>query len=68
MNVIRIKDVIKIVSLSRSTIYLLMSKDAFPKSIRLSTRAVAWRVEDIQSWLDKKFNHQIALNNLKVSS
>lgn len=37
--------------LSRSTIYDLMSKDAFPRPVRLSARAVGWPESAIEEWL-----------------
>jgi prophage regulatory protein len=40
--------------LSRSSIYLRMSKGEFPKSISLGGRAIGWLEEDINQWLDEK--------------
>ena len=52
--VLRRRDVEERVGLARSTIYDLMSKGLFPRPIRLSARAVAWRSSDIQRWLDER--------------
>ncbi|WP_421180590.1 helix-turn-helix transcriptional regulator [Aeromonas enteropelogenes] len=38
-------------SLSRSTIYDMMSKGLFPRPVRLSAQRVAWRERDIIEWL-----------------
>lgn len=43
-------------SLSRSTIYDMMSKGQFPKPVRLGAQRVAWRERDIIEWLE----HQVA--------
>ena len=37
--------------LSRSTIYLRMSRSAFPKPIRVGERAVGWLESEIDTWL-----------------
>ena len=40
--------------LSRSTIYLRMSKNEFPASISLGGRAVGWLETEIDDWLNEK--------------
>ncbi|MES9899204.1 MAG: AlpA family transcriptional regulator [Sedimenticola sp.] len=40
--------------LSRSTIYLRISKGSFPKPISLGGRAVGWIDAEIQDWLEKQ--------------
>lgn len=42
-KIIRLPEVVKITGLSRSTIYLRMSKGDFPQSISLGERAVGWK-------------------------
>lgn len=51
---LRIKLVVAVTGLSRSTIYALISTDKFPKPIRLSTRAVAWRSSVVQEWIKQR--------------
>lgn len=51
-TILRRPDVEKRCGLSRSTIYQLMTEDAFPRPVRLGKRAVGWRESDIASWLD----------------
>lgn len=51
-KIIRLPDVIKMTGLSRSTIYLRMSKGSFPQSISLGERAVGWLETDVEKWLD----------------
>ncbi|MCU8152635.1 helix-turn-helix transcriptional regulator [Vibrio vulnificus] len=50
-KIIRLPEVIKVTGLSRSTIYLRMSKGDFPKSISLSERAVGWLETDVDDWI-----------------
>ena len=40
--------------LSRSTIYLRISKGIFPKPISLGGRAVGWLEEDIDQWIEQR--------------
>ncbi len=49
---LRLPEVKAQTGLSRSTIYLRMSKGAFPSSITLGERAVGWVEEEIQAWLE----------------
>ncbi len=49
--VLRRKAVESRVGLSRTTIYELMAKGAFPRPIQLSLRAVGWRCSDIDAFI-----------------
>ena len=40
--------------LSRSTIYDLMAKGAFPRPVRLTAKAVAWPESVIADWLAQR--------------
>ena len=40
--------------LSRSTIYDLMSKNAFPRPVKLTGKAVAWPESKISDWLAQR--------------
>jgi prophage regulatory protein len=42
--------------LSRSSIYLRMSKGEFPQSISLGGRCIGWIEEDIDNWLEEKIS------------
>ena len=48
---LRRRAVEEITGLSRSTIYLLMSKGQFPRPIKLTAKAVAWSEASIVDWL-----------------
>ena len=48
---LRRRSVEEITGLSRSTIYLLMSKGQFPRPIKLTAKAVAWSEASIVDWL-----------------
>ncbi len=53
-KIVRLPEVKDSTGLSRSSIYLRMSKGEFPKSMSLGGRAVGWLESDIQSWLEQK--------------
>jgi prophage regulatory protein len=47
---LRIRSVMKITGLGRSTIYRQIASHKFPCPVRLTSRAVAWRSSDIDAW------------------
>ena len=60
---LRLPDVQKLTGLSRSSIYRLEAIGQFPKRVRLSERAVAWREEDLVKWSETRpqvDEHQVA--------
>ena len=50
-SILRLPRVKSRVGLSRSTIYLLISRGQFPKPISLGPRAVGWVESEIDNWL-----------------
>jgi len=53
-KIIRLPAVKAKTGLSRSSIYLRMSKNEFPKSISLGDRAIGWLESDIEQWIEEK--------------
>lgn len=53
-KILRLPEVKNSTGLSRSSIYLRIAEDDFPKSISLGGRAVGWLESDIQKWLDDR--------------
>jgi prophage regulatory protein len=53
-RLLRLKQVIEIVGMKRSTIYERMSASSFPRPINLGPRAVAWLNTDIQNWIAER--------------
>ena len=51
----------QITSLSRSSIYLLMSENRFPKSIKIGNKRVAWVAEEINAWIDERIKNDRVL-------
>jgi prophage regulatory protein len=45
-------EVERITSLRKTTIYRLMKEGKFPKPLRISSMRVAWRLKDIEEWIE----------------
>jgi len=48
---LRLKDVIELTGLSRSTIYHLEARGKFCGRVQITPRRVAWRTEDVYAWI-----------------
>ena len=53
-RILRLPAVMARTGLSRSTIYLRVSQDTFPKPVNLGGRAVGWVEAEIQKWLERQ--------------
>lgn len=53
-KIVRLPEVKGSTGLSRSSIYLRMANDDFPRPISLGGRAIGWLESDIQGWLEDK--------------
>ncbi len=54
-RLIRMDEVERLTSLKKSTIYAnLRVKGGFPRPLRLSARAVAWRESEVRAWCDER--------------
>lgn len=51
---LRMRAVMKITGLGRSTIYRLIASKQFPSPVRLTSHAVAWRSTDIEAWSETR--------------
>lgn len=58
MRLIKIKEVIKMTSLSRATIYKYMAEDSFPKPVPLGAKAVAWVEDEVENWIYEKIDER----------
>ena len=54
ISLLRLPEVKRRTGLSRSSIYLAISKGQFPRSINLSERSVAWSSLDIDKWVAER--------------
>ena len=51
IKLIRIKEVMERTGLGRSTVYKYMNLGLFPKSVNLTSRAVAWVESEVDAWI-----------------
>lgn len=57
-KIYRLPEVINMTGLSRSSIYLRVSTNEFPKPIKIGRRAVGWPEESIIAWQTKMMEAQ----------
>ncbi|AVH31075.1 transcriptional regulator [Vibrio fluvialis] len=57
MRFLRLKEVMSLTGLGRSTIYKFMADETdFPKSVPLGRRAVAWVESEIEEWMESRLS------------
>ncbi|MBY7785636.1 AlpA family transcriptional regulator [Vibrio fluvialis] len=57
MRFLRLKDVMSLTGLGRSTIYKFMADETdFPKSVPLGGRAVTWVESEIEEWMESRLS------------
>jgi prophage regulatory protein len=54
MKLIRLKSVLSRTGLTRSTLYLMMERNEFPRPLKIAERCVAWPENEIDGWIDSK--------------
>lgn len=50
-RILRIKTVLQLTGLSRSTLYRKIQRGEFPKQIKLSERCAGWRQSAVNAWM-----------------
>jgi prophage regulatory protein len=54
IEIIRPKELCEKLHMSPNTIDRLIKENNFPRKIQLGSRAVGWRVSEINKWLDER--------------
>lgn len=54
MQFIRKNKVLEMTGLKHGSLYNLMSLGQFPKQYKLSERSVAWKLAEVQQWIDTR--------------
>lgn len=54
LRLIKLKEVIEITVLSRSSIYALAQKKEFPNPVKLSARSSAWVQSEVHDWVNER--------------
>ena len=52
-RIIRIKTVLEITGLSRSTLYRKIDTGDFPKQVKIAARCAGWRLSQVNDWLSR---------------
>jgi prophage regulatory protein len=53
-RLVRLREIVKLLSISRANVYRLMKMGKFPQSIKLTERTVAWRLSELEAWIKEK--------------
>lgn len=53
-KLLRMPELVKHTGLPRSTIYAMIRNCQFPRPIKLSERARAWRLDEIEAFIDER--------------
>jgi len=57
ISILRLPEVKTRVGLSRSAIYLAISREEFPQPVHLGARAVGWLESEIEEWIRERVKH-----------
>ncbi|AAW87593.1 DNA-binding protein [Aliivibrio fischeri ES114] len=58
MRFLRLKEVMALTALGRSSIYKFMSEGRFPQTISLGDRAVAWVESEVEEWMHERLSQR----------
>lgn len=58
MRLIKLKEVMNLTSLARSTIYKYMGEGHFPKTVPLGDRSVAWVEDEVTDWILERISNR----------
>ena len=53
-RILRLREVLRITGLSRSSVYRLADAGTFPARVQIAPRAVGWREEEVLRWLEDR--------------
>ena len=53
-RILRLKQLVQLVGLSRSTVYRLIANGLFPRPLKIGMSAVGWDTGDIELWLAER--------------
>ena len=58
-TLIRPRDAAAMLGISRKHLYALAEQQGFPKRIYISDRVVAWRVADLEVWIETRAQERV---------
>lgn len=54
MRIVRISELTEMLAISKTSLWRLRQSEDFPTPIQLGPRIIAWKISDIESWLENK--------------
>ncbi|QIL79434.1 AlpA family transcriptional regulator [Diaphorobacter sp. HDW4A] len=63
MRVLKLKEVLLKTSLGKTTLYMLIKDEAFPKPIPLGLRAVGWLESEVDTWIQSRISVRDQIHN-----
>lgn len=54
LQILRLKEVCKMVGLSRSAIYHKIKHGQFPTQLKLGPRSSGWHLHEIEAWIENR--------------
>lgn len=57
-RILRLRDVLRFVGLSRSSLYRLVAAGDFPQPVPLGARTIGWVGAEIDDWLTKRIQRR----------
>ncbi|WP_278420104.1 helix-turn-helix transcriptional regulator [Stutzerimonas kunmingensis] len=58
MKLIRLRQVMEVTGLGRSTIYKYIAENCFPKPVQLGERSVGWVESEVHEWIMERVNER----------
>ena len=53
-RLLKIEEVLSLCAMSKSSLYKMIERGEFPRSVRIGHKSVAWRQSDIVNWLEDR--------------
>ena len=53
-RLVRLSEVLTMLGVGRSTIYRLLEAEQFQTPVKVGTKAVRWRMSDLQNWISTR--------------
>ena len=53
-KLLRLSEIVELYPFSRSFVYYHMKRGNFPKPVKIGPRAVAWKLVDIEDWINSR--------------
>ncbi len=50
----RAKEILKLIPVTRSTLWRMVTENRFPKPVRLSSHVTVWKNADVLAWIDEQ--------------